>query len=220
MKQPTKKTGIRIGMLLLPLAILLLLACNGGNGRLINGGSSYPLPGPEESAVRKLCDTLGTIEGQSLNGTQLAAMRYGVDFHPDTFGIALPVTNIDERPLNDATYTNKETGGTLVFHFGPLPAGEEPDSVGPVGTIDMRNVIHSWESSASLPDSADTMRLRARGNSIYTPYRWVHTGRHKYNNYTPQWFAEYHGGIIYVYPGADSLVLTYGYEASKRIYRR
>ena len=94
MKQPTKKTGIRNGMLLLPLAILLLLACNGGHGRLINGG--YPLPGPEESAVRKLCDTLGTIEGQSLNGTQLAAMRYGVDFHPDTFGIDLPDDQIKQ----------------------------------------------------------------------------------------------------------------------------
>ena len=63
-------------------------------------------------------------------------------------------------------------------------------------------VVSYWRPAVA------TAMKQTTWHSIYTPYRWVHTGRHKYNNYTPQWFAEYHGCIIYVYPGADSLVLT------------
>ncbi|MBR4365919.1 MAG: hypothetical protein IKP43_03960 [Bacteroidaceae bacterium] len=214
-----RKQKIMSALLSLPMTAVILAACHGGN----NGGNinhDYPLPGPEESAVMKLCDTLMSQEGQTLTGAQLAVMRYGVDFHPDTFGIDLPVTDIDERPEEGAVYTNEGSGGTLIFHYDTTFDDEVTDSIGPIGTVDMRTVVHSWSSSESLPDSAETNRLRARGNSIYTPYRWVHTGRRKSNNYTPRWFGEYHGGIIYVYPGADSLILTYGYEESKRIYKR
>ena len=159
---------IMSALLSLPMTAVILAACHGGN----NGGNinhDYPLPGPEESAVRKLCDTLMSQEGQTLTGAQLAVMRYGVDYHPDTFGIALPVTDIDERPVEGVTYTNEESGGTLIFHYDTTFDDEVTDSIGPIGTVDMRTVVHSWSSSESLPDSAETNRLRARGNSIYTP---------------------------------------------------
>lgn len=223
MKQSTKQKGIMSALLLMPMTILILVACNGNSpGGKNTPDTVYPIPSPEEEAVMSLSDTLHTRVGLTLTGAQLAVMTYGVDDYPDTFGVNLPVTDLDERPAEGVVYTNAESGGTIVFHYGPGLDDESIDSVGAIGTVNLRTVIHSWESADCLPDSANKRSVQARGNSIYTPYHTVHHRSYKINDvtYPARWSPEYYGCLIYVYPGADSLVVTFGYEESKRIYKR
>ena len=87
----------------------------------------------------------------------------------------------------------------------------------------MRTVTHVWEDSTCVPAKADTVSVQNRGAGILTLYRIVHWGgpnggRHRCYDKHPNGYPEYWGALISVYPGADSLVLTWGCEQSKRTY--
>lgn len=223
MKQPTKTTDIISFLLFMLMTTLILAACNGGKPKGKNiADTVYPEPNPEEVAAMKLFDVLHSSEGKNMTGAQLAVLKDTANDEEHLFCINLPVTDIDERPVADVAYTNKETGGTLLFHYGPGLDDESIDSVGAIGTVDIRTVIHSWESADCLPDSANTRSVEARGNSIYTPYHTLYYESYEINDqtYPACWAPEYYGCLIYVYPGADSLLVTWGYEESKRVYRR
>ena len=189
--------------------VAALTACFGGG----NGGQNtdYPMPTPEEECVNRLYDILMSDEGRAMKGPEIAALKE----EKGIFCVGLPVNETDALPHIGGTYGNEETGGTIVFS----PADAEADTIHPVADATLQVVVHSWENASCLPDSSYTIQVHNRGNGILTPYRIVHRGCWCRNHDKhPDGYPEYGAPVIYVFPGADSLLVSYGYEKSIRSY--
>lgn len=199
------------------VSVLLMVACGMSGGQSAVGGQSedYPMPSAEQMAVEWLGAVLMSDSGRMMSGHRLARLYEEHSIR----SVALPVSDKDVLPRM-GTYKNAETGGTIVFR----PYVNEKDTVRPVCQADFRIVVHSWEDASCLPDSAETVCVKNRGGGILTLYRIVHGGgpnggKHRCYAKHPDGYPEYWGALIAVNSGADSLILTFGYEASKRIYR-
>lgn len=207
---------------------MLLIACHSGSGKMTTD-TVYPEPSPEEQALSWLADVLMSKEGSSMTAERLAQLK-GTDTIPGVMGpehdedsirnINLPVNSEDVLPRM-GKYENKETGATIVFK----PYTNEKDTLNPVCQADLRLAWHSWDAQCYLPkDTCETRCIQNRGRGILAIYHIVHDfgprdGRHDCYEDHPDGYPEYWGALIYVYPGADSLIFTCGYEESKRIYR-
>lgn len=199
---------------LLPVVVLMLTACHqttGDNG----GGVPYPMPSAEEEAMAWLYATLMSDAGHAMTGEQLAQLKKDRSIND----VSLPVNDADVLPRM-GMYKNDPTGGTIVFK----PYTNEKDTINPICQADFRVPFHSWEEKVYLPDdSCYTECIQNRGKGIMAIYRIVHQGgpnggRHRCYAKHPDGYPEYWGVLLYVYPGADSLLFTCGYEKSKRVY--
>lgn len=203
------KNNMRLLLAVCMASATALTACFGGG----NGGNStdYPMPSAEVECVNRIYDILMSDEGRAMSGQQIAALK----MDKSIFSVGLPVSDTDALPRMGGTYINEETGGTIVFS----PTDADADTIHPVADVTMRVVMHSWEDASCLPDSAYTEQVHNRGNGILTLYRIVHRGcwcsRHDQH---PDGYPEYGAPILYVFPGADSLLVSYGYEKSIRSY--
>lgn len=173
-----------------------------------------PEPNAEERAVEWLGNIVNSPEGHTMTAGQLATLSEEKSIR----SVALPVNDEDVLPRM-GIYRNEATGGTIQFR----PYTNEKDTVNPVCQADLRIVIHSYYDASCLPDSAETECIQNRGKGILAAYRIVHDGgpnggRHRCYDKHPDGYPEYWGTLMYVYPDADSLMVTWGYEASKRIY--
>lgn len=178
----------------------------------------YPWPSPEEDAPVWLKQQLMSDEGRAMTGQQLAALK---DTYPRS--VALPVSEADVLPRM-GTYTDPATGGTITFMPYKSPQEGLKDTINPIALVAMRTVTHEWEDSKCVPAEADTVSVQNRGGGILSLYRIVHGhgpdgGKHRCYDKHPNGYPEYWGTLISVYPGADSLVMTVGYEGSKRVYK-
>ena len=207
---------------------MLLIACHSGSGKMTTD-TVYPKPSPEEQALSWLCDVLMSKEGSSMTAERLAQLK-GTDTIPGVMepegaedcmrNINLPVNSEDVLPRM-GKYENKETGATIVFK----PYTNEKDTLNPVCQADFRLAWHSWDKQCYLPeDTCETRCIQNRGRGILAIYHIVHDfgpneGRHRCYEDHPNGYPEYWGALIYVYPGADSLIFTCGYEESKRTYK-
>lgn len=201
------------------LAVFGVMNCGRHPSVPTNGDypGGYPRPTPEEDASDWLKQQLMSDKGRAMTGQQLATLK---DEHPRS--VALPVS-ADEVLPRMGTYTDPNTGGTITFMPYKKPFEELKDTLNPVALVAMRTVTHEWESSASVPDKADTVSVQNRGAGILSLYRIVHSngpngGKHRCYDKHPDGYPEYWGTLMSVYPGADSLVMTVGYEKSKRTY--
>ena len=213
---------------------MALIACHSGTSQLTgnnaaNDNTAIDAPSPEEDALSWLCDVLMSKEGSALTAEQLARLK-GTDkiagvMEPlndeDSIrSINLPVNNEDVLPRM-GKYENKETGATIVFK----PYVNEKDTINPVCQADLRIAWHSWDNRCYLSeDTCETRCIQNRGRGILAIYHIVHdfgprNGSHTCYEDHPDGYPEYWGALIYVYPGADSLIFTCGYEESKRVYR-
>lgn len=176
-------------------------------------GTEYPEPAPEEQASAWLCDVLMSQEGCAITAERLAQLK-------GTGVINLPVNSDDVMPRM-GKYENAETGATIVFK----PYTNEKDTIKPICQADLRLAYHSWDTACHLPEgTCETRCIQNRGRGILAIYHIVHdygprNGSHRCYEDHPDGYPEYMGALLYVYPGADSLMYTCGYEASKRIYR-
>ena len=207
-----KQNGIRQVTFAALLLACILTACGLSGGKHVT--NNYPKPSAEQSAMRWLGDILMSDSGRVMSGLQLARLSEDHSIRM----VNLPVCDKDVLP-HMGTYRHDATGGTIVFR----PYTNEKDTVRPICQADIHVTIHRWEDKV-YADSAETECIQNRGNGILAIYRIVHGGgpnggKHRCYEKHPDGYPEYWGSLISVYPGADSLVLTWGYEASKRVYR-
>jgi hypothetical protein len=192
---------ILISMILSVLPIMW--ACNSRPAQ-----SSYPMS-LEKNAVSHLSSILNSSEGHAMSGMELAHK----EGHEELFKIDLPVNETDERPQFGKAYRNDETGSTIVFYDTVI----EGDTISPIGTADLTTVIHDWETE---PDTTINYCVHARGNGIYTFYNIRHKGCHcSHHDEHPDGFPEYAPCLVYIKPGGKELLITWGYERSKREYK-
>lgn len=197
------------------LAVIGLMNC--GIRASSHANDDYPWPSPEEEATLWLKEQLMSAKGRAMTGQQLATLK---DDYPRN--VALPVSDEDVIPRM-GTYIDPATGGTITFMPYSIPQKELKDTIHPIALVAMRTVTHEWESSSCLPAKADTVSVQNRGVGILSLYRIVHShgldgGKHRCYDKHPDGYPEYWGTLMAVYPGADSLVMTVGYEGSKRTY--
>lgn len=201
------------------LAAFGLMNCGGRPSLPTNGDfpGGYPWPSPKEEAPVWLKQQLMSDKGRAMTGRQLATLK---DNYPRS--VALPVSDEEVLPRM-GTYTDPMTGGTITFLPYKKPHEALKDTLNPVALVAMRTVTHEWEDSACVPAKADTVSVQNRGVGILSLYRIVHShgldgGKHRCYDKHPDGYPEYWGALMSVYPGADSLVMTVGYEESKRTY--
>lgn len=226
-----KKQYILVAMMALAL---VLTACKNSTSQQQNSeqetaGTEYPEPSPEEQASAWLCDVLMSKEGSAITAERLAQLK-GTDKIPgmteyqndeDSIrNINLPLNSEDVLPRM-GKYENEETGATIVFK----PYTNKKDTINPICQADFRIAWHSWDKQCCLPeDTCETRCIQNRGRGILAIYHIVHdfgprNGSHSCYENHPDGYPEYWGALLYVYPGADSLIFTCGYEESKRVYR-
>ncbi len=206
----------RIFCIMLTSVAVLLMACGFRTGATDSTSEdTYPMPGAEDMAVEWLGKILNSGEGHMLSADSLAVLHEDKSIR----SVALPLNAEDVLP-HMGTYRHDATGGTIRFH----PYNNEKDTVNPVCKAYFRVAMHYWEDSVYLPeDSSYTECIQNRGKGILAVYRIVHGGgpnggKHRCYSKHPDGYPEYWGTLMYVYPGADSLMMTWGYEKSKRTY--
>ncbi|MBR3455144.1 MAG: hypothetical protein IKH26_07470 [Bacteroidaceae bacterium] len=159
---------------------------------------------PDANVEQALISLLNSEEGKKMTADDLNSLRSSKKVGDKMRGavgpdIQLPITDLDVLPRDSVLYTNPLTGSTLWFSFNG-----RTDSLNAVGTVtinqkEFREVV--WTASSPV------MHLQSRGKSLYTLF--------EYNEDGPEW----QGVIIYVYPDADSLLVTHGYEKPERVFR-
>ena len=177
---------------------------------------------PIANAQRGLEGLLNSEEGQEMTADELADMSRssgdkirgaGVEIH-------LPITNADTRPLEGVTYMCEDST-SLVFSFEGAP-----DTLRTIGTVHVDWHQNYWGESKATGNKLDvnSYLVQSRGKGIYTFWNY----ENQYKNGEPVVdetgdtikAPRFEGMLIFVYPGADSLLITRGHKDTEHTYQR
>ncbi len=118
--------------------------------------------------------------------------------------VELPLTNRDTRPKENVSYVGNGSGSTMLFQFS-----SSVDSLtNTLGKVFLQWHEDSWGLTADVYNfsepffESDTCCVESRGKSVYTIYDA--SGRR--------------GMLLYVYPGADSILVHRGSEKTRRTF--
>lgn len=190
---------------------MMMYACSSkpvGNG---GGNDDYPMPTMQEECVNHLHDVLMSPEGRAMTGVQLAVLNDTGRLR-NVFRIDLPVCKADQLPRMGIY---RELGESTTFEFLPLTAEDPLDTIHAVC-----QAVTTFGHEDSTPD---TLLVHNRGNGILTLFRYVHRGgpnggKHRCYDKHPDGYPEYSTVVLSVFQGADSLIISNGYEESKCVY--
>ncbi len=194
------------------VAIMMMGSCGSnpaGNGVV---DDNYPMPTMQEECVNHLHDVLMSPEGRAMTGVQLAVLNDTGRLR-NVFSIDLPVCKADQLPCMGLY---REVGEGSTFEFLPLTTEDPLDTIHAVC-----QAVTTFGNEDSTPD---TLLVHNRGNGILTLFRYVHRGgpnggKHRCYDKHPDGYPEYSTVVLSVFQGADSLIISNGYEESKRVYR-
>jgi len=167
------------------------------------------------NAQHRLEGLLNSEEGQQMTADELAC------FEQSYCKVSLPVTDADTRPVEGACYYASDTGTTMEFDFS-----EAPDTLNTIGTVNVEWRESHWGIAKGDSAEANVMNyfVQSRGKGIYTFYYMDeqtdsvgHVVRDADGH--PLMAPCWEGMLIYVYPGADSLMVTRGSRETDHVYR-
>lgn len=207
-----KQKRINMRWLVVVMVTVMMVACgsNPNSNGVVDG--NYPMPTMEEECAYYLYDVLMSPEGRAMTGAQLAVLNDTGSLR-NVFHIDLPVCKADQLPRMGIY---REAGESTTFEFLPLKAEDPLDTIHAVC-----QAITTFGYGDSTPD---TLLVHNRGNGILTLFRYVHRGgpyggKHSCYDEHPNGYPEYSSFVLSVFQGADSLIISNGYEESKRVYR-
>ena len=149
------------------------------------------------NAQNELETLLNSEDGQKMTADQLAEMT--PDFADKLRGagcdIHLPLTDNNTLPKAGQLYVSSLTGSSMVFL--------QSDSTMTV-TIAMRE--DHWGMPADSLEGTAQYVVQSRGKGLYTLY----------NNEE----ARFEGRLVYVFPGADSIIVTRGSQETQQTFFR
>lgn len=149
------------------------------------------------NAQNELEALLNSEEGQKMTADELAEMT--PDFADKLRGtgcdIHLPLTEVHTLPKAGQLYVSSLTGSSMIFH--------QNDSIVTV-TIALRE--DRWGMPADSLEGMAQYIVMSCGKSLYTLY----------NNKEARW----EGKLLYVYPDADSIIVTHGCQITQQTFYR
>ena len=204
----------RIGMIWLVIVmvtVMIMAACGSkpdGNG----GEDTYPMPTIQEECMNHLYDVLMSPEGRAMTGVQLAVLNDTGRLR-NVFRIDLPVSETNQLPRMGIY---RAVGEGTTFEFLPLAAEDPLDTIYAVC-----QAITTFDNEDSTPD---TLLVHNRDNGILTLFRYVHRGgpnggKHRCYDKHPDGYPEYSSVVMSVFQGADSLIISRGFEESDCVFR-
>ena len=173
------------------------------------------------NAQRGLEGLLNREEGQKMTADELANMSRnsgdkirgaGVDIH-------LPITSVDTRPIEGATYMCEDST-SLVFSFEGAP-----DTLRTIGTVNIEWHQNIWGESRDMGNkpNVNTYYVQSRGKGIYTLWfmdQQFESGHPVLDENGDTIEApHFEGMLIFVYPKADSLLITRGHKDTEHTYK-
>ena len=149
------------------------------------------------NAQKELETLLNSEEGQKMTADQLAEMTPGFADKLRGAGceIHLPLTDENALPKTGQLYVSSSTGSSIVFH-------QNGSSVSV--TIALRET--HWGMPADSLEGTAQYVVQSRGKGLYTLY----------NNEE----ARFEGRLVYVFPGADSIIVTRGSQETQQTFFR
>ena len=158
------------------------------------------------SPMNKLGDLLNDANGPTMSIAQLMDSINTYNDHIQGFDIHFPLTDTDERPLENIPYINPATGSKMVFS---LSTDDAEFSIGSVVVEQKTAGEISLSNDTSAPSF--TKYVQSRGKGVYALYEKSESG----DSPTRRIWSRV---LLYVYPGADSIMTTRGYADSKHIF--
>ena len=156
--------------------------------------------------MNKLGDLLNDGNGPTMSIAQLMDSINTYNEHIKGFDIHFPLTDTDERPRENTPYVNPATGSKMIFS---MSTDDADFSIGSV-TIEQKTVGEiSLGNDTSAPSF--TKYVQSRGKGVYALYERSESS----DSLTRRIWSRV---LLYVYPGADSIMTTRGYADSKHLF--
>lgn len=164
------------------------------------------------------CDPAGTTQmnmlGNLLNDDNgptmsIAQMMDSINTYNERikgFDIHFPLTDNDERPLENIPYINPVTGSKMLFSTS---TDDADFSIGTVAIEQKTEGEVSFGNGAFAPSF--TKYVQSRGKGVYALYYIPETS----DSLTRRIWSRV---LLYVYSGADSIITTRGYAGSKHTF--
>ena len=161
---------------------------------------------PGTTQMNKLGDLLNDDNGPTMPISQLMDSINAYNEHIEGFNIHFPLTDTDERPFENTPYVNPVTGSKMVFS---MSTDDVDFSIGSV-VIEQKAVGEiSLGNDTSMPSF--TKYVQSRGKGVYALYEMWESS----DSLTRRIWSRV---LLYVYPGADSIMTTRGYAESKHMF--
>lgn len=192
--------------------------------------ASFTLAGcmpPQTNAQNRLRGALNPDDGSYPMADELKAMfsadnaTIGDKLKGATCIVDLPLTNSDTMPNDSVGYVDANSGSIMSFHFD----AEKDNLPNTLGKVFFEWREHVWSIANGSADNPeyDTCYVESRGKGVYTLYHYEK--QYKADRLltdslgNPIMTPERLGMLLFVYPGADSILIQRGSEESKRVYR-
>jgi hypothetical protein len=156
--------------------------------------------------MNKLGDLLNDANGPSMSIAQLMDSINTYNDRINGFDIHFPLTDTDERPLENTPYVNPATGSKMVFS---MSTDDADFSIGSVAIEQKTEGEISFGNGTLSPSF--TKYVQSRGKGVYALYYLSESS----DSLTRRIWSRV---LLYVYPGADSIMTTRGYADSKHLF--
>jgi hypothetical protein len=156
--------------------------------------------------MNKLGDLLNDGNGPTMSISQLMDSINTYNDRIKGFDIHFPLTDTDERPLEHTPYVNPATGSKMVF---AMSTDDADFSIGTVSIDQNTEGEISFGNGSSPPQF--TKYVQSRGKGVYALYYMSESS----DSLVRRIWSRV---LLYVYPGADSIMTTRGYADSKHIF--
>lgn len=158
------------------------------------------------SQMNLLGDLLNSDVGPTLSAEQLLDSIESLNQRKEGFSIHFPVTDENASPKDGKIYVNPKTGSSIQFDL------TSTDSLYGMGTV---IIVQQTDGELTFRhnalDSVVTRHVQSRDKGIYALYS---TSLDSDSLPRRIWSRV----LLYVYPGADSIMTTRGYEDSKHLF--
>ena len=158
------------------------------------------------SQMNLLGDLLNSDVGPTLSAEQLLDSIESLNHRKKGFSIHFPVTDENASPKDGGIYVNPATGSKMVFS---MFTDDADFSIGTVAIEQNTEGEISFGNGTLTPKF--TKYVQSRGKGVYALYYMSESS----DSLTRRIWSRV---LLYVYPGADSIMTTRGYEDSKHIF--